>query len=68
MECIYHTINVYRIICDVFIDEQKVFTGLYFQDAVMKYNFNCFSEVIIFDATYILNELHMPLYLIDGNG
>ena len=37
----------------------------------MKYNFDCFPEVILFDATYKLNELRMPLYLmlvIDGNG
>ena len=56
---------------DVFIDEKKVFTGLFFQDAIMKYNFNCFPKVILFDATYKLNELRMPLYLmlvIDGNG
>ena len=32
---------------DVFIDEKKVFTGLFFQDAIMKYNFNCFPEVIL---------------------
>ena len=30
---------------DVFVDEKKVFTGLFFQDAMMKYNFNCFPEV-----------------------
>ena len=56
---------------DVFIDENKVFTGLFFQDALMKYSFNCYPEVILFDATYKLNELRMPLYLmlaIDGNG
>ena len=56
---------------DVFIDDKKVFTGLYFQDAIMKYNFDCFPEVILFDATYKLNELRIPLYLmlvIDGNG
>ena len=55
---------------DVFVDEKKVFTGLFFQDAMMKYNFNCFSEVIFY-ATYKLNELQMPLYLmlvIDSNG
>ena len=55
----------------MFIDDKKVFTGLYFQDAIMKYNFDCFPEVLLFDATYKLNELRMPLYLmlvIDGNG
>ena len=30
---------------DVFVD---VFTGLFFQDAMMKYNFNCFPEVFFF--------------------
>ena len=37
----------------------------------MKYNFECYPEVLMVDATYKLNELRMPLYLmmvIDGNG
>ena len=41
---------------DVFVDERKVFTGLFFQNS-MKYNFNCFPKVMFFDATYKLNEL-----------
>ena len=48
---------------------KKVFTGLFFKDA-MKYSFDCYPEVVLFDGTYKLNELHMPLYLIlmiDGN-
>ena len=55
----------------MFIDEKKTFTGLFFQDALMKYNFHCYPEVVLFDATYKLNEFRMPLYLmlvIDGNG
>ena len=56
---------------NLFIDEQRIFTGLFFQDAGMKYNFECYPEVLMVDATYKLNELRMPLYLmmvIDGNG
>ena len=56
---------------NLFIDEQHIFTGLFFQDAGMKYNFECYPEVLMVDATYKLNELRMPLYLmmvIDGNG
>ena len=56
---------------NLFIDEQCIFTGLFFQDAGMKYNFECYPEVLMIDATYKLNELRMPLYLmmvIDGNG
>ena len=56
---------------EVFISETKMFTGLFFQDALMKYNFNCYPEVVLFNATYKLNEFCMPLYLmlvIDGNG
>ena len=55
----------------MFIDEKKTFTALFFQDALMKYNFHCYPEVVLFDATYKLNEFRMPLYLmlvIDGNG
>jgi len=56
---------------EVFNDETKTFTGLFVQEALMKYNFSCYPEVILFDATYKLNEFRMPLYLmlvIDGNG
>ena len=56
---------------NLFTNEQKIFTGLFFQDAGMKYNFECYPEVLMVDATYKLNELRMPLYLmmvIDGNG
>ena len=56
---------------NLFIVEQRIFTGLFFQDAGMKYNFECYPEVLMVDATYKLNQLRMPLYLmmvIDGNG
>jgi len=55
----------------VFINEKRTFTGLFFQDALMKNNFNCYPEIVLFNATYKLNEFCMPLYLmlvVDGNG
>ena len=51
--------------------KRKCLQGCFFQDAMMKYSFECYPEVVLFDATYKLNELRMPLYLmlvIDGNG
>ena len=42
-----------------------------FQDRIMKSVFGLYPEVILVDATYKLNNLRMPLYLmmcIDGNG
>ena len=56
---------------NVFANENRVFTGLFFQDSLMKSNFASYPEVILVDATYKLNELRMPVYLmlvIDGNG
>ena len=47
---------------------QRAFTGLFFQDSLMKSNLAPYPEVILVDATYKLNELRIPAYLIDGNG
>ena len=56
---------------EVFIDDANTFTGLMFQDRIMKSVFGLYPEVILVDATYKLINLRMPLYLmmcIDGNG
>ena len=56
---------------EVFTDENKTFSGLLFQDGIMKTNFAAYPEVLMVDATYKLNELRMPLYLmliVDSNG
>ena len=56
---------------EVFTAEDKQFTGLLYQDQLMKVTFSSYPEIILNDATYKLNELRMPLYLmliIDGNG
>ena len=55
---------------EVFSVEDKHFTGLLYQDQLMKVTFSSYPEIILIDATYKLNELRMPLYLmliIDGN-
>ena len=47
------------------------FSGLFFQDGLMKSTFAAFPELLLVDATYKLNDLRMPLYLmmcVDGNG
>ena len=56
---------------EVFKADDDVFTGLLYQDAIMKYTFASYPEVLMVDATYKLNELRMPLYLmlvVDSNG
>ena len=56
---------------EVFTAEDKQFTGLLFQDHLMKVTFSSYPEIVLIDATYKLNELRMPLYLmliVDGNG
>ena len=37
----------------------------------MKFNYQCYPEVLMVDSTYKLNDLRMPLYImliVDGNG
>ena len=56
---------------EVFTDTEGVFSGLMFQDNLMKSVFSSYPEVLLVDATYKLTDLKMPVYLmlcIDGNG
>ena len=56
---------------DIFSDEENTFTGILFQDSIMKSYFASYPEVLMIDTTYKLNELRMPLYLmivLVGNG
>ena len=49
----------------------NVLTGLFYQDKLMKYNYECYPEVLMVDSTYKLNDLRMPLHImliVDGNG
>ena len=56
---------------EVFKADENMFTGIFFHDYQMKLNFASYPEVLMIDATYKLNDLRMPLYLmmiVDGNG
>ena len=56
---------------EIFTNDQNTFTGLFFQDGIMKAVFAAYPEVLLVDATYKLNELRMPVHLflvIDSNG
>ena len=49
----------------------NVIQGIFFQTQEMKLAFSEFPEVLMVDATYKLNDIRMPLYvlmIIDGNG
>ena len=37
------------------------FSGLFFQDGLMKSTFAAFPELLLVDATYKFNDLRMPL-------
>lgn len=52
-------------------DEDNELIGIYYQDARMAALFDKFPEVIIYDATYRLNDRRMPLFVmlvVDGAG
>ncbi len=56
---------------EIFASEDKIFTGLLFQDNLIKITFAAYPEVLMVDATYKLNQLRMPLYsmiVVDSNG
>lgn len=56
---------------ELYVDEDKNFKGLLYQDEEMRWMFDAFPEVLLIDATYKLNNLRLPLYVmlaVDGNG
>ncbi|CAB3995110.1 zinc finger SWIM domain-containing 1-like [Paramuricea clavata] len=56
---------------EVVVDEENNLLGIYYQDKPMKIAYDSFPEMLFIDATYKLNELKMPLYIMlgeDGNG
>jgi zinc finger SWIM domain-containing protein 3 len=59
------TVNV------VVSEEGSELLGIFYQDQFMKQVFDDFPELFLIDATYKLNNLRMPLYVmmvVDGNG
>lgn len=55
----------------VFTNEQEQLDLVSFQDDRMKAFFNAYPELLMFDGTYKLNNLRMPvviLLVVDGNG
>ena len=58
-------------IVDVVVDDENNLRGIFYQNAQMQNMFAAFPEVLFVDATYKLNELRMPVYILiveDGNG
>lgn len=55
----------------VAVDESNDLLGIYYQDERMAAIYKMYPELIIFDATYKLNDRRMPLFLmliVDGAG
>lgn len=55
----------------VAVDENNDLLGIYYQDERMAKLYQMYPELVIFDATYKLNDRRMPLFLmliVDGAG
>ena len=73
LHCMYCRINIFISDAEIttFVDEGNTVQAIYFQTGEMKSMFMSYPEVLFIDATYKLNDLRMPLYVlmsIDGNG
>lgn len=56
---------------EVVSDGEKNLIGIYYQSHQMKENFQMYPDFVMIDATYKLNNLRMPLFIlliVDGNG
>lgn len=56
---------------EIFKDDNDVLVSIYFQTQAMQNTFSKFPELLLIDATYKLNNLRMPMYIliiVDGNG
>ncbi len=56
---------------DVLADADKNLKAIFFQTPAMQDNFRRYPEFVMIDATYKLNDLRMPLFIlliVDGNG
>ena len=58
-------------VTEIACDAEGTITTVFFQTQEMRNMFSVYPEVLLMDATYKLNDLRMPLYVlltIDGNG
>ncbi|RWS18712.1 uncharacterized protein B4U80_07169, partial [Leptotrombidium deliense] len=56
---------------EIAVSDDNELLGVHFQDQRMKQMFEHYPELVIYDATYKLNNLRMPIFLllvVDGNG
>ena len=56
---------------DVYADSNNALQAIAFQTKEMRDTFQSFPELLLVDATYKLNDIRMPLYIlqnVDGNG
>jgi zinc finger SWIM domain-containing protein 3 len=49
---------------EVLVDESKTLQAIYFQSKEMMETFDGYPELLMVDATYKLNDLRMPLYVL----
>ena len=68
---IYISFKIVDSIVEIVKDEKDVLQGIHYQKKIVQEMFSNFPELLLIDATYKLNDLRMPLYImmvVDGNG
>ena len=58
-------------IVEILKDSEDILQAIYFQTEVWQSTYSKLPELLMIDATYKLNNLRMPLYIlmvVDGNG
>ncbi|XP_014672198.1 PREDICTED: uncharacterized protein LOC106812749 [Priapulus caudatus] len=66
-----HLTDIRGSVVEVVKDEDNILTGLFYQDRQMRQAYQSYPEMLMCDATYKLNNIRMPLYVmavIDGDG
>lgn len=56
---------------EVIVDDSGTILAIYFQTREMRDTFQAYPELLLLDATYKLNDMRIPLYVlmnVDGNG
>lgn len=64
-------LDVIGAVVDVSVDNDKNLKAIFYQTPAMQQNFRMYPELVMIDATYKLNDLRMPLFIlliVDGNG
>ncbi|XP_015384802.1 protein FAR1-RELATED SEQUENCE 5-like [Citrus sinensis] len=55
-----------RLCFEYTLDDENILQNLFWADCVARYDYQCFGDVLAFDATYKTNAYHKPLVTLVG--